>query len=221
MNLTTTPLSTLLAPKGNPRRTLDTGLTAGLAKSIRTDGLLQNLVVAPEGEGKYRVISGKRRYLALQLLKKEGAIDGDYQVPVDIKDDLADEDAFRLATVENVQREQLHPMDEADAYAELLQSGGTVEAITEKTGLTERLVKTPARPRDAHSRREESAAQRRDRPESGRGLDARLRGSNNGPSCGRSIPMVRPIRWTSARCSSNGSPLCRSRSFRVPNMPAR
>jgi ParB family chromosome partitioning protein len=141
MHLTTTPLATLLAPKGNPRKTLDAGLIAGLANSIRVDGLLQNLVVAPEGEGKYRVISGKRRYLALQLLKKEGTIDGDYEVPVDIKDGLAAEDAKRLATVENVQREQLHPMDEADAYAELLQSGGTVDAITEKTGLTERLVK--------------------------------------------------------------------------------
>ncbi|HZK79484.1 MAG TPA: ParB/RepB/Spo0J family partition protein, partial [Humisphaera sp.] len=141
MHLTTTPLSTLLAPKGNPRRILDVGLIAGLANSIRFDGLLQNLIVMPEGEGKYRVISGKRRYLALQLLKKDGSIDGSYEVPVDIKDDLADGDAIRLATIENVQREQLHPMDEAEAYAELLQIGGTVNAITEKTGLTERLVK--------------------------------------------------------------------------------
>ncbi len=141
MHLTTAPLSSLVSPKGNPRKTLDTGLIAGLAKSIRVDGVLQNLVVVPEGEGKYRVISGKRRYLALQLLKKEGAIDGTYEVPVDIKDDLADEDAIRLATIENVQREQLHPMDEGDAYAGLLQTGGTVEAIIGKTGLTERLVK--------------------------------------------------------------------------------
>ncbi len=133
--------SSLLPPKDNPRRTLDHSGIAGLARSIRTDGLLQNLVVRPEGDGRYRVISGKRRYLAFQLLKKQGDIKGDYQVPVEIKDELAEGDALRLATVENVQREPLHPMDEAEAFAKLLQAGGTVEAIVEKTGLSAATVK--------------------------------------------------------------------------------
>jgi len=141
MYLTTIPLSTLLPPKGNPRRTLDPTLIIGLAQSIRTDGLLQNLVVRPEGEGTFRVITGKRRYLALQRLKKDGAIDDTYLVPVDIKADLADEDAVRIATIENVQREQLHPMDEAEAFAKQLQFGGTIEAITDKTGLSAQTVK--------------------------------------------------------------------------------
>ncbi len=141
MQLTTIPLSTLLPPKGNPRKTLDAAQIIGLAQSIRTDGLLQNLVVRPEGESAFRVITGKRRYLALQRLKKDGAIDGDYQVPVDIKTDMTDDDLMRIATVENVQREQLHPMDEAEAFAKLLQTGGTVEAITDKTGLSAQTVK--------------------------------------------------------------------------------
>ena len=113
---TSVPLSTLLPPKDNPRRTLDQTLIAGLAQSIKTDGVLQNLLVRPEGEGQYRVIFGKRRYLALQHLKKRGDIDGGYEVPVEIKDGLDEGDALRLATVENVQREQLHPMDEAEAF---------------------------------------------------------------------------------------------------------
>lgn len=130
------PLSTLLPPKDNPRRTLDQALIAGLAQSIKSDGVLQNLLVRPEGDGNYRVIFGKRRYLALQYLKKRGEIDGNYPVPVEVKDELDEGDALRLATVENVQREQLHPMDEAEAFARQLQAGGTVEIIAEKTGLS-------------------------------------------------------------------------------------
>lgn len=141
MSLSTVPLSSLLPPKDNPRRTFDDSLIAGLAQSIRTDGLLQNLLVRPEGDGNYRVIFGKRRYLALQHLKKQGAIDGSYPVPVDINDDLDEGDAIRLATVENVQREQLHPMDEAEAFAKQLQTGGTVEDIAEKTGFSTQTVK--------------------------------------------------------------------------------
>jgi ParB family transcriptional regulator, chromosome partitioning protein len=141
MQLTTIPLAALRSPKGNPRRTLDTAQIASLARSIHADGVLQNLVVRPEGDDGFRVISGKRRYLALQLLKKEGTIDGSYPVPVEIKEDLSDTDALRIATVENVQREQLNPMDEAEAFAKLLQSGGTIDAIVDKTGLSAQTIK--------------------------------------------------------------------------------
>ena len=141
MQITTVEFSTLLPPKDNPRRTLDTSLIAGLAQSIRADGLLQNLVVRPEGEGTYRIIAGKRRYLALKHLKKEGAIDDAYPVPVEIKDELSEADGLRLATVENLQREPLNPMDEAEAMAKLLQTGGTLDDITGKTGLSSKTVK--------------------------------------------------------------------------------
>lgn len=138
---TSKPLSALLPPKDNPRKTLDQSLIAGLAQSIKTDGVLQNLLVRPEGEGTYRVVFGKRRYLALQHLKKRGDIDGSYEVPVEIKDELNEGDAIRLATVENVQREQLHPVDEAEAFAKQLQAAGTIEDIADKTGLSIQTVK--------------------------------------------------------------------------------
>lgn len=81
MSLKAVPVSSLLPPKGNPRRTVDPAQIAGLAQSIKVDGVLQNLVVHPEG-GKYRVVSGKRRFLALQLLRKKKEIAADYKVPV-------------------------------------------------------------------------------------------------------------------------------------------
>src|SRR5580700_3120729 len=120
MHITTVTLAALLAPKGNPRRVFDPAEITRLAQSIRSDGVLQNLVVQPEGEDKFRVIAGKRRYLALQALKKDGVIEGSYAVPVEVRENLTEHDALRLATVENVQREQMHVMDEAEAFAKLL-----------------------------------------------------------------------------------------------------
>lgn len=141
MRLTTVSLEKLLPSKDNPRRQVDKTQIAGLAKSIQTDGVLQNLIVCPEGDDQFRVIAGKRRYMALQHLKKGRVIDGTYAVPVEIMDELDDQTLVRLGTVENVQREQLHPMDESDAFARLLQLGGTVESITDTTGLSASTVK--------------------------------------------------------------------------------
>ena len=141
MTLTTVPLSKLLAPQGNPRRLLDKTQIAGLAQSISINGMLQNLVVRPEGDDTYRVISGKRRYLALHLLKDTRAIDSSYEVPVRIKLDLGDKEALQIATVENVQREQLHPLDEGEAFAKLLQSGGSLDVVIEQTGLSVGVVR--------------------------------------------------------------------------------
>jgi ParB family transcriptional regulator, chromosome partitioning protein len=140
MQLTTVPLSALLAPKSNPRTTYDNVQIAGLAQSIRADGVLQNLLVRPEGE-KFRVVAGKRRYLALHLLKKEKVIDGTYPVPVDIREGLEDADLLRIATVENIQREQLPPMDEAEAFARMLKDGALIEDVAAKAGVSAQTVK--------------------------------------------------------------------------------
>jgi ParB family chromosome partitioning protein len=137
----TVPLASLLPPKGNPRRTYNATLIEGLAESIKTDGLLHNLLVEPAEDGKYRVITGKRRFLALKLLKKRHAIDGEYKVPVDIRKDLAEADALRIATVENVQREPLNPVDEADAFAGMLQNGATIEDVAAKSGISDNVVR--------------------------------------------------------------------------------
>ena len=87
----------------------------GLAASIRQDGLLQNLVVSRGKGRRYRIVSGERRYRALKILEERGEIAGDYAVKVEIRK-LSKEEALRLATVENVQRENLAPLDEAAAF---------------------------------------------------------------------------------------------------------
>src|SRR4051812_35101474 len=101
MTHTTVPLKSLLPPKSNLRRRMDQKLIEGLAQSIRTDGLLQNLVTPPERR-RFRIISGARRFFALQLLREQSAINDTFAVPVEIRDTIADADAVRIATVENV-----------------------------------------------------------------------------------------------------------------------
>jgi ParB family chromosome partitioning protein len=141
MTLKSVPLSMLCPPKDNPRRTLDKAAIASLAESIKTDGVLQNLVVEPDDDGKFRVVSGKRRFLALKLLKRQGKIDDDFKVPVEVRKNLQNGDALRIATVENVQRAALDPVDEAEAFAGMLQNGATIEDLTAKTGLSPQTIR--------------------------------------------------------------------------------
>lgn len=133
---TTAPFSALLAPKGNPRRAFDKKALEGLAQSIKKDGVLQNLVVKPEGKGAYRVVAGKRRYLALKLLNERGDIADTYRVPIKLSGNASAADLDRIATVENVQREALDPIDEAEAFAKLLTKGAKLEDVSAETGIS-------------------------------------------------------------------------------------
>lgn len=142
MTIQTVPLSSLQPPAANPRTRIDAGSLEGLAASIHADGLLQNLVVAPgKGKGRYRIISGERRFRALSLLAERGVITADHEVPVEIRSGLSKDDTLRLATVENLQREDLPPLDQAAALASLLRKGVTLDDLVAKTGLSATTIK--------------------------------------------------------------------------------
>jgi len=143
MTIQSLPLSSILPPEGNPRTAIDPAGIESLAASIQADGLLQNLVVL-QLKGKkprYRLISGERRYQALKLLEERGALPEDYAVPVDIRSGLSADDRLRLATVENVQRENLTPLEEASAFARLMQEGLPLEDLIAQTGLSASTIK--------------------------------------------------------------------------------
>ncbi|MBP2310753.1 ParB/RepB/Spo0J family partition protein [Azospirillum soli] len=135
------PLSQLLPPTANPRKRIDPAGIEGLARSIRTDGVLQNLVVTCLKGDRFRVVTGERRYQALKLLENRGDIGADYRVPVEVRHGLKPADARRIALVENVQREALDAIDEADGFAALLQKGATLEDVAAQTGLSTATVK--------------------------------------------------------------------------------
>jgi len=136
--LQTVPLSQLKPNEANPRTSFDPQRIEELAATILQQGVLQNLVVkrAKGRKVAYIVVAGGRRLRALQLLHERGELPEDYPVPVLIRTDLDDTDTLRTATVENVQREPLDPLDEAHAYAKLLQSGTPLDEVSAETGVS-------------------------------------------------------------------------------------
>lgn len=101
--------------KYQPRRDMDPATLEDLANSIRTQGIIQPLIVRPIGD-KYEIIAGERRWRAAQMA-------GLHEVPVIIRD-VPDEAAIAIALIENIQRENLNPIEEAVALQRLIDEFG-------------------------------------------------------------------------------------------------
>jgi ParB family chromosome partitioning protein len=112
----TVKLDAITIPKQQPRRYFDPKKLAQLTESIRAHGILENLLVRPvEGqEGLYELVAGERRYRAAKTAGLE-------EVPVAIRE-LTDEQALEISLVENLQREDLNPVEETEAILQLLSS---------------------------------------------------------------------------------------------------
>ncbi|MBV9463162.1 MAG: ParB/RepB/Spo0J family partition protein [Verrucomicrobiae bacterium] len=121
------PISRIQANPNQPRRQFDEASLEELAASIRQHGVLQAITVRPAEGGIYQIIAGERRWRASQLA-------GLAEIPALIKG--ADEaTALEIALVENLQREDLNPLEEAQGYAELSKRFSlTQEDIAEKVG---------------------------------------------------------------------------------------
>ena len=141
MTFQSVSLSQLVPSKGNPRKLFDDTALEGLAASIRTDGLLQNLVVRPLRGKRFAIISGERRYRALKLLEERGDLPEDFTVPVEVRGKLTKEDALRLATVENLQRADLTPLEQTAALTTLVKDGEKLEDLVAQTGLSATTIK--------------------------------------------------------------------------------
>lgn len=109
-----------------PRTHFDEGALEGLADSIRSQGIIQPLLVRRVGD-RYELIAGERRWRAAQLA-------GLSKVPVVVKD-VPDKDLLEIALIENIQRENLNPIEEAQAYQRLIETVGlTQEALATRVG---------------------------------------------------------------------------------------
>jgi ParB family chromosome partitioning protein len=109
---TTLPLTALQAGKYQPRTRMDEGALNELAESIRSQGLMQPILVRPVGSDKFEIIAGERRFRAAGMA-------GLSEVPVLVKD-VPDESAAVMALIENIQREDLNPLEEAQGVQRLL-----------------------------------------------------------------------------------------------------
>ena len=111
-----------------PRKTFNDASIEELSRSVREHGIIQPLVVTKLGDNKYRLIAGERRFRAAQKA-------GLSTVPVVIKETMADTDVLQVALIENIQREDLNPIEEAYAYHQLHEEFGlTQEEISKRVG---------------------------------------------------------------------------------------
>ena len=108
-----------------------------LAQSIRTNGIVQPIVVRRK-EGKYQIVAGERRWRAAQRA-------GLRKLPVVVKE-IADDKLLEIALIENIQRHELNPVEEARAYRKLVDTiGFTQDQLSERVGKERSLISTSLR----------------------------------------------------------------------------
>ena len=106
------PLDVITPGRYQPRSVFDEEKLSELADSIRSQGVVQPIVVRPVGEGQYELIAGERRWRAAQIAGIE-------DIPAVIRD-VPDEVSVAMALIENIQREDLNPLEEATALRRLI-----------------------------------------------------------------------------------------------------
>lgn len=119
---TTLPLEEIIPNKEQPRKQFDEDALADLADSIAQHGVLQPLLVRPMPDGSYQLVAGERRFRASRMA-------GLTEVPVTIRD-MDEQEAAELALIENLQREDLNPMEEALGYQTLMDTYGMTQEDT-------------------------------------------------------------------------------------------
>jgi ParB family chromosome partitioning protein len=126
-NVFSCALERIVPQRGQPRQHFEHEKLDELAESIKTHGLLEPLVVRRRGEGEFEIIAGERRWRAAQRA-------GLREVLVVVRD-VSAKDAFELALIENVQREDLDPIEFAEALDRLVRDHGyTQETLAQRVG---------------------------------------------------------------------------------------
>ena len=118
--LKTLPLTSITPLPGQPRTYFDEAALGELAESIRTRGVIQPIIVRPRGEGCYQLVAGERRWRAAQKAQL-------HEIPAIVRE-LDEREVMALALIENLQREDLNPVEEARAYRRLADQEGMTQA---------------------------------------------------------------------------------------------
>ncbi len=121
------PIERLRPNRYQPRSHFDEEAIADLVSSVRENGILQPILVRPfEGDaGHFEIVAGERRWRAAQKAQL-------YEVPIVVRD-LSDREALEIALVENIQREDLSPIEEAKGYQRLIDDFGHTQAVIATT----------------------------------------------------------------------------------------
>lgn len=105
--------------RDQPRKSFSEDAIAALADSIREHGMIQPILVRPLPSGGYQIVAGERRWRAARMLGLD-------EVPVSIRE-LSDSQTMQIAIIENLQRENLNPIEEASGYSELMEKYGMTQ----------------------------------------------------------------------------------------------
>ena len=154
MKLLTLKIDRIIANSNQPRKYFDKDKMSELKESIKNSGLLQPITVRKISGGKYEIIAGERRYRACRELGMEN-------IPA-IEINTGDARGYELSVLENIQREDLNPIEEAESYLMLMEIYGyTQEKLSEKLGKNRsslsnkiRILKLPGNVKELVKKRE-------------------------------------------------------------------
>lgn len=139
-NVANLPLANIRLSELNPRKNVDEKAQAELVESIRVNGLLQPITVRPikdlldaNNQQVYEIVCGERRYRAFVTLEAKEI--------TSIVRDLDDKQAFDLMITENLQREDINPLDEAAAYRTLIEHDNSVTELATRFGKSEKYIR--------------------------------------------------------------------------------
>lgn len=134
-NIVSVALADIQPSNYNPRKNFDEKSLAELADSIRQQGVLQAIGVRPIAENRFEIVFGERRYRASQIAGLE-------EIPAVILE-ISDETAEEMAVTENLQRKDVTPIEEANAYQKLIESGRhDVQSLAVQFGKNESYIRT-------------------------------------------------------------------------------
>lgn len=123
----TVKISEIVPNKNQPRKDFDQAALEQLADSIKEHGIIQPLILRPLSTGGYQIVAGERRYRASRMA-------GLTEIPAIVRE-FSDTETMEIALIENLQRENLNPIEEALGYRELMESYNfTQEAVSKSVG---------------------------------------------------------------------------------------
>lgn len=127
------PLAKITPSSTNPRKTFDEDAIKELSESIENKGVIQPVLLRPLGKDTYELVCGERRYRASTIVKDAKTVAG--MIPAYIRD-MSDDEALEMQITENLQRKDVHPIEEAVAFKSIIDNGHPAEEVANRIGKT-------------------------------------------------------------------------------------
>lgn len=132
------PLDKIIPNRLQPRQNFDENSISELAQSIKENGLAQPIIVTKIDSDKYEIVAGERRFRACRML-------GWTEIDAIVKNELTDDKKLKIALIENIQREDLNPVEKAYAYKKLMDMGMSQSEVAQTCGKSKSAISNTLR----------------------------------------------------------------------------